>query len=329
MEQMRARLVNSYLFTGATGTGKSFHLKVIAKETSGFIYERTGQWLSRLVMADASTFYTPLFGETEGKINAFFDRLVTLGRTPLFDREGRPFRAPLIVVLEEADALFRARGEFGGSAHLFDRPLALMLQRMSSVAGELGVPATFIASSNVPGVIDPAALRRIGMRTVEFGSLSAEQAASVLDKKFAADLPLRDTDRFARPEEARQAAIGAVLSFLYGNDPDQAIAEVRMQNGERRTVRRADLVTPAQLEEAVSRAIDDALRQSDRAGRLLGVDADAVIRALDAQYRSLAGILRPHNLPEHMPRWFAGEPLRVESVRPLRAARRPRAVLFD
>ncbi len=329
MQRMQARAVNSYLFAGSTGTGKSFHLKVLAKEVSDFIYQQTGQRLSRLVMVDASTFYSSLFGETENKINSFFDRLATLGKTPLVGRDGRPVAAPLIVVLEEAEALFRARGEVGGSAHLFDRPLALMLQRLSSVSGELGVPATFIATTNRADLIDPAALRRIGMRAVTFGSLSAGQAASVLDKKLDARLKFRDADRFADVETARQVMINIVLSYLYGNDPDQGIAEVRMQDGQRRTIRRSDLVTGAQLEEAVSRAIDECLRQSDAVDDLLGIDAESIVRALQAQYTSLATLFRPHNLPEHLPQWFAGEPLRVESVRPLRPARRPRALLFN
>jgi len=324
---MRARIVHSYMFAGPTGTGKSFHLKVLAKEETDYVEQLTGQRLSRLVMVDAASFYSPLFGQTEINIASFFDRLRTLGRSGVKGKNGQIIPVPLIVVLEEAEALLRSRGEIGGSAHLFDRPLALMLQKLSSVAGELNVPVTFITTTNRADLIDPAAQRRLGIRMALFGTLSAGQAASVLDKKIPPGLPLRNGRGSTTDEDSRQAAINQVLTYLYGNEPEQAIAEARMQDGQRRLICRRDLVTGAHLEEAVSRAIDECLRQSSQAGRLLGLDAQGVIRSLDAQYTSLATILRPHNLPEYLPQWFAGEPLRIESVRPLRRLRRPRSTL--
>ncbi|HVS35718.1 MAG TPA: hypothetical protein VMS17_09050, partial [Gemmataceae bacterium] len=126
---------------------------------------------------------------------------------------------------------------------------------------------------------------------------------------------------------ARPAVMNQVLAYLYGNDPDQGLAEVRLVNAERRTLRRSDVITPALLEQAVSTAIDDCLRQSADAGELLGVDGEAIIRALHAQFVGLAAALRPQNLREHCPEWFAGETIHVEEVRPLmRRNRQPRSV---
>ena len=50
---------------------------------------------------------------------------------------------------------------------------------------------------------------------------------------------------------------------------------------------------------------------------LIGLDAAGIIRSLEAQYRSLALTLKPHNVAEHCPQWFQDEPVRVESVKPL------------
>jgi hypothetical protein len=78
------------------------------------------------------------------------------------------------------------------------------------------------------------------------------------------------------------------------------------------------------LEEAVSAATDECLKESAETGELLGIDAQGVIRSLEQQYHSLSGTLRAHNLPEYCPQWFADEPLRVEHVRPLvNRTRRP------
>ncbi len=140
-------------------------------------------------------------------------------------------------------------------------------------------------------------------------------------------MPVRAGEQL-RDEAARQAVMTQVLSYLFGNDPDQGVAEVRLVNAERRTLCRRDLVTPALLEQTVSTAIDECIRQSSEFGELLGVDGDGIIRALQAYFASLARTLRPHNLREHCPEWFTDEPIHVEGVRPLvRRNRTPRSLL--
>jgi Cdc6-like AAA superfamily ATPase len=320
MASMRVRPRMSYLFVGPTGTGKTFLLKILARELTDYIEELTGQRISRLVMCDASSFYSPWFGQTEENINKWFSKLATLGGVSLRAKDGREVRVPLLVVLEEAEALLRGRGEMGGSSHLFDRPLAQILQKLDSLTDELNIPLIFVSTTNRPDLVDPAARRRLGISQVTFGMLSAGQAASVLAKKIPADLPVR-----RRTE--RQAVIAQVQSYLYGNDPAQDLVEVRLVNGERRTLHRRDLVTPATLEMAVSSAIDECIRQSAEANDLLGLDAEGIIRALQGHYATLATTLRPHNLREHYPDWFTEDSLRVEDVRPLvRRTRRPMSV---
>jgi len=317
---MRVRQRMSYLFVGPTGTGKTFLLKILARELTDYIENLTGQRVSRLVMCDASSFYSPWFGQTEENINKWFEKLQKLGADVLYTKDGDEVRVPLLVVLEEAEALLRGRGEMGGSGHLFDRPLAQILQKLDALTDELNVPLLFCSTTNRPDLVDPAARRRLGISQVTFGMLTTGQAASVLAKKIPADLPVRGKTN-------RQAVITQVLSYLYGNDPAQDLVEVRLVNGERRTLHRRDLVTPATLEMAVSSAIDHSIRESAEAGELLGLDAEGIIRALQGHYATLATTLRPHNLREHYPEWFTEDSLRVEDVRPLvRRTRRPLSV---
>lgn len=312
--QMEARPGASFMFTGPTGTGKTMHLKVLAREVTDFIEDLTGQRLSRLVVVDAGDFYSPMFGTTESKIKTFFERINILASQTVRTRDGREIRLPLIVAMEECESLLRARGEQGGSSHLFDRPLSMILARISSLGRELNTPIYFVASSNRPDLLDSAAKRRIGMRHEVLGSLTAGQAAAVLETKLTVTMAYRD----GGGEEARAALINQVLNFLYtGDDAEQGVAEVRLLDSNRRTLCRRHMVTGSMLEEAVSFAVDECLRQSQDAGRLLGIDAAGVIRSLQNQYISLANTLRPQNLPEHCPQWFAEEPLRVEHVRPL------------
>jgi hypothetical protein len=145
---------------------------------------------------------------------------------------------------------------------------------------------------------------------------------SVLARKIPPEQPLRGSAN-------RETVIQQVAAYLYGNDPDQGVAEVRMLNAERRMVNRRELVTGAVIEQALSAAIDDAVRQTAVAGALLGIDAEGIIAALQEQFVGLARSLRPHNLQEHVPDWFSSDgSIHVENVRPLiRSTRRPRSVL--
>jgi SpoVK/Ycf46/Vps4 family AAA+-type ATPase len=299
---------------------------VLARELADFVEALTGQRVSRLVQCDASQFWSQWFGETEARINTFFEKLSKLGRLTLHTRDGREVAVPLLVVLEEAEALFRSRSEADASSHLFDRPLALLLQKMDALTAALDVPLVVCSTSNRPDLLDAAARRRLGVRQVMFGHLGAGQAASVLLKKLPPGLPLRAADG---REPTRDEVVRRVVAFLYGPDPDQGVAEVRLLNAGRRTIHRRELVTGALLEQAVSTAIDDAIRLSGEAGELLGVDAEGVIAALEEQFDALARSIRPHNLREHCPDLFADGPVHAEDVRPLtRTARRPRAALL-
>jgi hypothetical protein len=326
IEKMFVRPRCSYLFVGGTGGGKSYHLKLIASEYHKLLEELTGRPTPRLVIVDASQFWTPLFGETEQRIVRWFDGFQRIASRPVHDREGREVRVPIIVALEECEALLRNRGESQGSGHLFDRPLALLLQKIESLDSSLNAPVFWILSSNKCDWIDAAALRRIGARQVRFGSLKAAEAWAVLKTKIPESMPVfsggaAHTDRGERgaseTNDARDALMRAVIGYTYGPNPKQAIAEVRLGNSERRMLNRSDVVTPALIEEAVSAAIDRSLLKSHRAGRLLGIDAADIIGFLHRHFVSLARTLRPHNIAEHATDWFERDRPTIVDVVPL------------
>jgi hypothetical protein len=322
IDAMQARQRCSYLFVGGTGGGKSFHLKLLVNEIHDLVEQHTGQRTSRLVMVDASQFWDPLFGATEQKIVGWFARIEKIARRGLRGLDGREVVLPLVIAIEECEALFRSRGDMSGSGHLFDRPLSLLLQKIESLESTLQVPIIFIATSNRADLADAAALRRIGVRQVCFGSLRADEALAVLKKKTPDSMTIYGEHERGRAE-AREALYRAVIGYLYGPTPKQPIAEVRLGNSERRPLNRRDVVTPALLEEATSAAVDSCLHKSDRAGRLLGLDAADVIGFLHRHFVNLARTLRPHNVAEHATDWFERERPTVVEVVPLVDDRRP------
>jgi hypothetical protein len=320
VDDMRARKRCSYLFVGGTGTGKSYTLRYLTGRVHDRVEAMTGQRSSRVVICDASQFWHPLFGETEARISAWAAKLEKLGKLALRSRDGSELHFPLLVVLEECEALLRVRGDQSGSGHLFDRPLALILQKTESLEATLQVPIIWVATTNRADLADPAALRRLGMRRVVFGNLCIDEAYRVLETKVPDDMPIRGS--------GRDALLRSVLGYLYGPEPKQGLADVRMASSETRVLNRCDLVTPAVLEEAISWGIDAALRASLSAGELQGLDAADVVGFLDRHYHALARTLTRFNLPAHCPEWFEHSAQEIATVTPLgRPVRRTVPVL--
>ncbi len=324
-ELMGKRDRRSYLFVGITGGGKSHHLKLISTELHDWIEQQTGHRTSRLIMVDASQFWSPYFGETEQRIARWADKLYNLGKQTLTDRDGNKFRSPIVVVIEECETLLRSRND-GTSNHLFDRPLGLLLQKTESLEGALEVPIIWLATTNRPDLADAAALRRIGVRRVNFRTLNGSAARAVLAKKIPASMPV--AGNAGSNEERRAVCIDQISAYLQGDDPPQEVAVATMDNAERHSVNRRDLVTPAVEEEAISWAIDRCLSKSVREGDLLGLDARDVIEFLHRHYSNLARTLRVHNIAEYCPQWFDNEGPSVRHVEPSsNAQRRPASLL--
>jgi len=315
-QALRIRNRCSYLFVGGTGTGKSYHLKLLANEVHDRVEAWTGTRSSRLVMLDAADFWAPYFGETEQRITRWAAKLQRLGSQALTMRDGRSAHLPLIVCLEEAEGLLRGRGESDGSGHLFDRALSLFLQKTDSLESALQVPVIWITTSNRPDLADSAGLRRLGMRRVTFDMLTPAAIHSVLQTRIPADLPMAPA---GRPDaSSRVACIQQILGYLVGPTPRQELAELTLMNGKHVQALRQDMVSPALLEEAVSAGLDAALRASRRAGRLLGLDAADVVQFLHRHFAELVPTLRPHNVAEYCPRLFQKESPQVRDVRPTR-----------
>jgi ATP-dependent 26S proteasome regulatory subunit len=314
-QALRIRSRCSYLLVGGTGTGKSYNLKLLTNEVHNLVELWTGVRSSRLVMLDAADFWAPYFGETEQRISRWAAKLQRLGSQVLTFRDGRTARLPLIVCLEEAEGLLRGRGETDGSGHLFDRAMSLFLQKTDSLECALQVPVIWITTSNRPDLADSAALRRLGMRRVTFDMLTPAAMQSVLRTKITPDMPIGPAGEV--DDAARVACIQQILGYLIGPQPRQEMAQVTLMNGKQLSVLRQDMISPALLEEAVSAGLDAALRTSRQVGRLVGLDAAAVIQALHRHFGELVPTLRPHNIAEYCPRMFQKESLQVREVRSL------------
>ncbi len=312
----RAR--RSFLFHGPTGTGKSTAIRAIAGEHTRWIEERTGAARSRVVFCDATRFHSPWFGDGERRVRAFFDQIHRLAGEKHRLTDGREVRLPVIVVLEELDGLVRRRSEAAPGA-LHDRILALILQQVDGAERDPDRPIVFIATTNAIDLLDSAAKRRFGERTVAFGHLAARPALSILEKLVPADLPIAAPEG-TDPARAHRSLLHRTIHHLYLAD-ELTIAVVTLRDGSRVRIERGDVISAAVLESAVARAKDRCLARSRAAGELVSIETDDVIEALDDQLTQLAASLSPENLPEQVPALFVDGPRMIDSVTPFWTAR--------
>lgn len=297
VQKMQVRERASYLWHGPTGTGKTAHIKALVNAVADHVEELTGVRDPRVVFCDASQFYSPFFGESEQRINSFFQKLGKLSGKTLLGKDGQEVAVPLIVVFEELEGLVRQRGSQDSSSHLFDRTLSLVLQKMDEASSNLDHPMLVISTTNMKSRIDTAARRRFAQREAYFGTLGAEGALSVLEKKIPEGMPIHKGPG-QNYGEAREALLKSTLYYLFSGQ-SQPIAKIETLEGDTHTLHRKEVITGALLEMAVSEAIDSVLEDSEDEGNLIGMTEYHINSAVQKQIENFASSLDRHNITEY------------------------------
>lgn len=152
-----------FLFYGPPGTGKTSFAKAFAKEYA----KRNDDML--FVNPLANTFKAKFFGESETKINAFFDLLENKSKTN-----------KIIVFIDEIDSILSSRTTENLSEGASSVTNAF-LQRMDGVSQISNI--IFIGATNNKDKIDQAALSRFS-RQFEVKCPSKKQAANIFVQKI-------------------------------------------------------------------------------------------------------------------------------------------------
>jgi transitional endoplasmic reticulum ATPase len=144
----------SLLLTGPPGTGKTALAALLAER-----FDRP------LTVVRASDLLSAWVGETEAKIAAAFANAREQGTVLLFD---------------EADSLLRDRS---------DAQRAWEVSQVNELLTWMDLhPLPFVAATNHPQRLDPAALRRFVFK-IELGALSPEKAALAFERFFGMEAP--------------------------------------------------------------------------------------------------------------------------------------------
>lgn len=273
------------LLCGVSGTGKTLAVQAIHRLMYEIMSELTKTPVEelppRVFKFRSSQALSMWFGESEKNIDRFFDEVEQLA--------GRTFKGvtlPVLVIMEEADGMGRARGH----EEIYDRVMTTTLQRMDPSRSSLGNKlVVFLSTTNEPHIVDPAFLRRIGGEVEEFGRLNQESFNAVL-AKHVAGLPAKN---------GWNQIVTALDNHLFTIGQD-GVVELELQ-GHRQPVRkyRRDFLTGALVERAVQEAATAAWEAALEDPRNGFVTSEQLRWSIDRQVTSVVNQLTENNVDRY------------------------------
>ncbi|MFI5382113.1 MAG: AAA family ATPase [Tepidisphaerales bacterium] len=315
----------SRMLVGTTGSGKTLSIDGFIRRSAEIVSEITNVPVEdlppRLLRINMEKILSMWLGESDKALARVFDEAIELYDQPFVTPDGRAFYPPVIVVGEEIDALGRARGGDHESVH--DRIMTVALKRLDINRPEYHDRLIiFLFSSNVPQLVDPAMLRRMGGEIVRFGRLSTPRAFRAVLTKLIRKLPCAGDE--ADPAAARHRVVNEVVDWLFGSDAEEGMVELDVASASQPLVKhRRDFITGALVDRAIQQAAAQACREHELGSDRPGLTTEMICEALDNQVRGIVDQLSEHNVGSYVD---LPEGARVTRVR--RGAR-PTAVFYQ
>jgi ATP-dependent 26S proteasome regulatory subunit len=277
------------LLIGPPGTGKTYTIQAIEREMYLRIRQRLGDMGEvprRSFTLTNAEVISKWLGDSEKALTRFANEVFELARTPVKAADGREHLLPVLAMIEEADAICRRRsdGEFDGGA--MDRILSgTFLQLFDPSRREFRDSMIIVlCTSNRPQGIDPAALRRLGMRTYHFHRI---------DRRATLEAVLRAQLK-RTPVASQYSGIGMeqvvdeVAAWLYATQEQDPILDLCFVGSNEVTTKfRRHFLSHALVNRSVHAAASAACAR-ELQGLPGGLQAIDLMNAIDAQVRSVA-----------------------------------------
>jgi proteasome-associated ATPase len=241
------------LLYGPPGCGKTLIAKAVANSLAKKISEITGEpgAKSFFLNIKGPELLNKYVGETERHIRQIFQRA----------REKANSGTPVIVFFDEMDSLFRTRGS-GVSSDIENTIVPQLLSEIDGVESLENV--IVIGASNREDMIDPAILRpgRLDVK-IKIERPDIQAAREILAKYLTIDLPIHPEDLQEHGNDkakAIEAMIDLAVTRMYNESDENRFIEVTYANGDREVLYFKDFNSGAMLENIVSRAKKDAIK---------------------------------------------------------------------
>lgn len=266
------------LLYGPPGCGKTLIAKAVANSLAKKVSEKTGQ-------ADTKSFFLNIkgpellnkyVGETERHIRQIFQRA----------REKANSGTPVIVFFDEMDSLFRTRGS-GVSSDVENTIVPQLLSEIDGVEALENV--IVIGASNREDMIDPAILRpgRLDVK-IKIERPDIQAAREILAKYLTTDLPIHPEDLKEHGNDSDTAInqmIDTAVNKMYAQSDENRFIEVTYANGDREVLYFKDFNSGAMLENIVSRAKKEAIKDFLATG-IKGISVSHLVNACYEEFRA-------------------------------------------
>jgi ATP-dependent 26S proteasome regulatory subunit len=292
----RLRRCLTRLLCGVSGSGKTLTIAAIQRRVYEIISELTGVPIERLpprvFRIRMSQILSMWLGESEKNWQRALDEALQLADEVFTTPDGRQFKLPVLLILEEVDGMGRARGQEA----IHDRILTTVLQSLDPGRAELSDRLVIVlATTNEPHLVDPALLRRVGGSIEKFGRLKRRAFMAVLEK-LTRGLPAASNNGSTQ-REIWDHHIQSLGAWFFGpNSADPGLVELTYAGSASTVVKyRRDFLTGGLVDRAVQQAATEAF-QAELAGCAQpGVTLEQLVRAFDAQLRGIVDQLKEHN----------------------------------
>jgi len=265
------------LLYGPPGCGKTLIAKAVANSLAKKIAEITGEpgTKSYFLNIKGPELLNKYVGETERHIRQIFQRA----------REKANSGTPVIVFFDEMDSLFRTRGS-GVSSDIENTIVPQLLSEIDGVESLENV--IVIGASNREDMIDPAILRpgRLDVK-IKIERPDIQAAREILAKYLTADLPIHPDDLREHGNEkalAIESMIDVAVNKMYAESDENRFIEVTYANGDREVLYFKDFNSGAMLENIVSRAKKDAIKDFLATG-VKGIQVSHLINACYEEFK--------------------------------------------
>ncbi len=308
------------LLTGVSGSGKTLSLNASIRRIYEVMSEVTGLSVGalppRVIRLKMSKLLSQWLGKSDENADRLVDEITELCGHTVTDASGRTVELPVIVVLEEFDGIARRRGlDHDG---IYDRIQTTLLQRLDHTANAALRDSLIVvfATTNVPHLLDPAWLRRVGGRTYSFGRLRRRAFAAVLDKQLH-NRPLA-SDNGTAPGELKHRLVRNVTGALFSpNGEARPLVEIQFAGTTTPCFKHGrDFLTGSVVDRAVQQAAVAACVAEEAGADSPGITVHGLLDAIEDQVQAVAESVTPTNVAE-----FVDVPdgMRVTNTRRIKA----------